>query len=102
VPGESVSLLFEEAEWPLAVGLVEQARRADRPVCAEVEGGLFDPDVEAAFLVVFTDDEVCTPDEVAASRQIFVGRPGLEGPGTPLFTDGTMVLTDLSAMNSHE
>jgi hypothetical protein len=96
-PGEPVSFLFEEAEWPLTVGLVEQARRADRPVCAEVGGGLFEPEVEAAFVVVFTEEEVCTPGQVAASRQVFVGRPGLEVPGTPLFADGTMVLTDLTA-----
>ena len=75
---------------------MEQARRADRPVCAEVEGGLFEPDVEAAFVVVFTEEELCTPDQVAASRQVFVGRPGLEVPGTPVFADGTMVLTDMT------
>jgi hypothetical protein len=101
-PVEPVSLLFEEAEWSLAVGLVEQARRADRPVCAEVEGGLFEPEVEAAFLVVFTEEEVCTPDRVAASRQIFVGRPGLEVPGTPIFADGTMVLTDMTPVAGDE
>jgi len=99
-PGEPVSFLFEEPEWPLAVGLVEQARRADRPVCAEVEGGLFEPEVEAAFIVVFTEEELCTPDQVAASREIFVGRPGLEMPGRPLFADGAMVLNDLSAGES--
>jgi hypothetical protein len=98
-PGEPVSFLFEQAEWPLTVGLVEQARRAGRPVCAEVEGGLFDPEVEAAFVVVFTEEELCTPEQVAASRQIFVGAPGLEVPGSPIFADGTMVLTDMTTVN---
>lgn len=78
---EPLALILQEHEvWPAAVGLVEQAARDGRPICARVEPGVMQ--------LIFTDNHVCGEDAATFTEAVVTRSPMHPNETAQLLYDG--------------
>lgn len=83
-PGASLAVSFPFDSWPVAVGLVEHARRQDVEVCVRVDSGVLE--------ILFTEEVTCD-SEAETSSELYVSYGDAELPvGSTMVYQGSFSL----------